>query len=616
MKTRFLFLLLFAFAFQLFSQTDNQKREFRAVWIATVSNIDWPTNKNLTPQQQRNEYINILNQHYSTNINAIIQQIRPSCDAFYPSALEPWSEWLNGTQSAAPNPYYDPLQFMINEVHKRGMEFHAWFNPYRAVLNKNSSSVSASHVSIVHPDWVVTFGNYKWLDPGLPQVRDYVTAVIMDVVRRYDIDGVHFDDYFYPYPQTGVEFGDSATFATYPRGFTNKDDWRRDNVDLLIQMLQDSINSIKPYVKYGMSPFGIWKNNTSDPLGSATAGFESYYGIYADSRKWLEEGWIDYIAPQVYWSFDFTVADYSVLVPWWAQNSFGKHVYIGQGAYKIGTSTQHPGWMDPAEMPKQIRLNRTIPEVNGSIFFSSKSVRANPLHFQDSLKMTLYKYQALPPVMEWKDSIPPLPPVNLQVEMNQYRFSLTWEKPLAAVDGDTAVKFVIYRFEHPDTVNLNDGRFVRFITPKDTNRYFDAMPIDTNKLSVTFAVTSVDRMNNESEPALYTVVLTGVKDEISVVNDFQLFQNYPNPFNPRTKIRFSIPAVESNSGASPQNVLLKVHDVLGREVATLVNEQKAPGSYEVEFDANSIRGGLTSGVYFYKLSAGGRIKIIKMILQK
>ncbi|NCS88974.1 MAG: T9SS type A sorting domain-containing protein, partial [Ignavibacteria bacterium] len=175
---------------------------------------------------------------------------------------------------------------------------------------------------------------------------------------------------------------------------------------------------------------------------------------------------------------------------------------------------------------------------------------------------------------------------------------------------------VIYRFEHPDTVNLNDGRFVRFITPKDTNRYFDAMPIDTNKLSVTFAVTSVDRMNNESEPALYTVVLTGVKDEISVVNDFQLFQNYPNPFNPRTKIRFSIPAVESNSGASPQNVLLKVHDVLGREVATLVNEQKAPGSYEVEFDANSIRGGLTSGVYFYKLSAGGRIKIIKMILQK
>ncbi len=608
MKTKLPLLLLLLFSIQLFSQTDNAKREFRAVWIATVSNIDWPSSKNLTPQEQRNEYINILNQHYAVNINAVVQQIRPSCDAFYPSALEPWSEWLNGTQGLAPSPYYDPLEFMINEAHKRGMEFHAWFNPYRAVVNKNTSSVSSTHVSVVHPEWVVTFGNYKWLDPGLPQVRDYVTAVIMDVVRRYDIDGVHFDDYFYPYPQTGVEFGDSATFAAYPRGFTNKDDWRRDNVNLLLQMLQDSINRVKPFVKFGMSPFGIWKNNTSDPLGSATAGFESYYGIYADCRKWVEEGWVDYIAPQVYWSFDFTVADFSVLANWWNENSFGKHVYIGHGIYKIGTSTQHPNWMDPAEGPNQIRLTRTLPEIKGSILYSSKSVISNPLHFRDSLKLTLYKHQALMPVMEWKDSIPPLPPVNFQVVMNQQRFTLSWEKPPAAVDGDTAIKYVIYRFEHPDTVNLDDGKFIRFITPTDTTKYFDAMPIDTSKQSVTFAVTSVDRLNNESTPALYTITLTSFKDEqAAIVNDFNLYQNYPNPFNPSTKIKYTVP-----DAALPQYIALKIYDVLGRQITMLVNEQKQPGTYEVEFDARS----LPSGVYFYKLIVGGKTDVKKMILEK
>jgi len=246
----------------IYSQTIPPKREFRSVWIATVTNIDWPSSKTLSPSAQRTEYINILNKHKLNGLNAVVTQIRPSCDAFYQSPFEPWSEWLSGTQGVAPNPFYDPLIFMIDETHKRGMEFHAWFNPYRAVVNKNSSSVSSSHVSVVHPDWIREFGNLKLLDPGLPQVREYVAKVIMDVVRRYDIDGVHFDDYFYPYPQTGVVFQDSATFSNYPNGFTNKEDWRRNNVNLLIKALSDSIKAVKPHVKFGISPFAIWKNQS------------------------------------------------------------------------------------------------------------------------------------------------------------------------------------------------------------------------------------------------------------------------------------------------------------------------------------------------------------------
>ena len=273
MKSILINILTFLFlASNFYSQTIPPKREFRSVWIASVTNIDWPSNKNLTPSAQRTEYINILNKHKLNGLNAVVTQIRPSCDAFYQSAIETWSEWLTGTQGVAPNPFYDPLIFTIDETHKRGMEFHAWFNPYRAVLNKNTSSISPTHVSVVHPDWVREYGNLKLLDPGLPQVRNYVASVIMDVVRRYDIDGVHFDDYFYPYPQTGVTFQDSATFANYPNGFTNKDDWRRNNINLLIQMLSDSIKAVKPHVKFGIGPFGIWRNQSSDPLGSATAG--------------------------------------------------------------------------------------------------------------------------------------------------------------------------------------------------------------------------------------------------------------------------------------------------------------------------------------------------------
>ncbi|HEX6914969.1 MAG TPA: family 10 glycosylhydrolase, partial [Chitinophagaceae bacterium] len=246
---------------------DAPKHEFRAVWIATVENIDWPSRKGLPVAQQKEEFIRILDMHYRNGMNAIIMQIRPVADAFYPSTLEPWSEYLNGKQGLPPTPYYDPLQFMIEETHKRGMEFHAWFNPYRAVFHTGASSVSPSHITRIHKDWAVTYGKYKWFDPALPQVREHVARVIRDVVTRYDIDAVHFDDYFYPYKINGRDFPDGKSYALYGKGMS-KADWRRSNVDSIIKLLSETIKAANPRVKFGISPFGIWRNKKQDPRGS------------------------------------------------------------------------------------------------------------------------------------------------------------------------------------------------------------------------------------------------------------------------------------------------------------------------------------------------------------
>ena len=361
LTTLFLFITL-----HITAQTTSPKREFRAAWIAHVANIDWPSSKTLTADAQRLEFTTILDHHKQAGMNAVVVQIRASCDATYPSTIEPWSEWLTGQQGRSPN--YDPLAFMIAETHKRGMEFHAWFNPYRAVVSTTSSNVAASHVSNLHPDWIQTYNTIRLLDPGLPEVRQYVVGVIMDVVRRYDIDAVHFDDYFYPYPQTGFTFADDNTFAANSRGITNKNDWRRDNVDLLIKTVGDSIKSVKKYVKFGISPFGIWKNQSSDQQGSATNGLQSFSDIYGDSRKWIREGLVDYIAPQLYWSMGFTAARYDVLTPWWAANASGRHVYIGQAAYRINNGGTDPAWSQPNLMPNELRLNRSTPQYWAAFF--------------------------------------------------------------------------------------------------------------------------------------------------------------------------------------------------------------------------------------------------------
>ncbi|QHT71219.1 family 10 glycosylhydrolase [Rhodocytophaga rosea] len=496
-KTLYIFILLSTLSNSfLQAQPLPPKRELRGVWIATVANIDWPSQKNLSPAVQQQEFNFILDEHARNGMNAVFVQVRPVADAFYRSKYEPWSEWLTGKQGTEPNPPYDPLSFMIGESHKRGMEFHAWFNPYRATFDTVSSRLSPTHISKQHPEWLLTYAGRKLFDPGLPQVREYIVQVILDVVRNYDVDGIHFDDYFYPYPVAGDTLKDDSTFIKYTDDFASKDDWRRNNVNLLIQMVADSIKSVKPYVKFGVSPFGVWRNKADDPGGSDTrAGQSSFTHLFADSRLWIKHGWVDYILPQVYFSTRFGPVNYKKLTQWWATQTYNRHIYIGHGPYKINKNADST-WFEPQEIPRQIRFNRNTPQVKGSVYFSSKSLMANPNHVQDSLRNDLYKFPALIPTMPWLDSIPPLAPIPEKTHKNRQGITLHWHTPLKAIDGDTAYYYLIYRFNHKENINLEDPGKLLAKLPSPVYSYTDNSVL--SKKRYVYMITAVDRLHNES----------------------------------------------------------------------------------------------------------------------
>ncbi|TAG67753.1 MAG: glycoside hydrolase, partial [Runella slithyformis] len=330
----------------------------RAVWVATVDNIDWPSRKVLSSEQQQQEFIALLNYHKKLGINAVFVQIRAAADAFYAKGNEPWSEWLTGKQGKAPEPFYDPTTFMIEECHKRGIEFHAWLNLNRTT-HKVSKSISSENIGKKRPDWVFEYDGYRLFNFGLPEVRDYITEVTANIVKNYDVDGIHFDDYFYPYTVTGQTLKDEAAFKKYGARFKSKDDWRRNNVDLLIKQISDEITAQKSYVKFGISPFGVWRNKKDDPTGSDTqAGQTSYDNLYADTKKWSKAGWIDYMVPQVYFSTGFDKVPFKNLVNWWLDHTYGRHLYIGQGAYRVGGTERDKAWLSASEFPDQMRFLR------------------------------------------------------------------------------------------------------------------------------------------------------------------------------------------------------------------------------------------------------------------
>ncbi len=391
------FIALFCLLTQLsFSQP---AYEFRGVWIATVDNIDWPQKGMYTVYSQKNEFIRQLDQHQRNGMNAVIAQVRPAADAFYPSSLEPWSEWLTGVQGRSPSPFYDPLQFMIEETHKRGMEFHAWLNPYRANFNIHSASIASNHITRIHPEWFLNYGDKKYFDPGNKQAQQHVVNVVKDIVKRYDIDGIHMDDYFYPYRIAGKEFPDDASYKKSGSKLS-KDDWRRSNVDSIIKAINIAIKEEKSYCKFGISPFGVWRNKEADPDGSNTkAGVTNYDDLYADILLWLEEGWIDYVAPQLYWEIGHKLADYQELINWWSHHSYGRHVYIGHGIYR--SNERSIAWKNPNELPNQLKLLRQTPNVQGSIYFSSTSFDRNPNGWNDSLRNNYYRTPAMIPEMNW-----------------------------------------------------------------------------------------------------------------------------------------------------------------------------------------------------------------------
>ncbi|MFD1630318.1 glycoside hydrolase family 10 protein [Pseudopedobacter beijingensis] len=487
----FIFLFILAFS-KVFSQ-DNPKREFRGVWVATVKNIDWPSKPGLSTELQKEELIWIFDEHQKNGMNAIMFQVRPSADAFFAKGQELWSAFLSGEQGKAPQPFYDPLAFAIEEAHKRGMELHAWFNPYRATTDNNEKLVSKDHITFKKPEWFFTYGNKKYFNPGLPEVRQYINKVVMEVVRHYDIDGVHFDDYFYPYPDKEL-MPDTLTFKQYAYGIKNIADWRRHNVDLLIKDIGDSIKSVKKYVKYGISPSAIYRNSQDPEIGSSTSGFEHYSQLYADTKKWIKVGWIDYINPQLYFPFNYAPAAYEKLVDWWAKQSYGRHVYIGHGIYRLNEKKN--GWDDPTQMPRQIRYLRQNSNIGGSLYFSSKSLTNNMAAFQDSLRANLYNTVALVPQMPWLDHTPPLPPLKLR----KYKNTLVWNKPYTVRDGESAYGYVVYRVKSGEKMDITQSRnILKVIFGTENTNFTDTTAKPYQKYIYT--VTAIDRLKNESQPA-------------------------------------------------------------------------------------------------------------------
>ncbi|MHA6629712.1 glycoside hydrolase family 10 protein [Pseudonocardia sichuanensis] len=343
----------------------------RAVWISTVENIDWPSRPGLPVAEQQREYRTLLDDAERLGLNTVMVQVRPTADALWPSTHEPWSHWLTGTQGQDPG--YDPLEFLVEETHERGMQFHAWFNPFRVSKQADPGQLVPEHPARQHPDWVFGYGGQLYYDPGVPEVREFVADVVLDAVERYDVDAVHFDDYFYPYPADGAPIPDEETFAAHGSGDVG--DWRRGNVNRFVQDVSERLNALDRDVAFGISPFGIWRNRSADPSGSDTSGLQSYDATYADSATWVREEWVDHIVPQVYWEIGHPSADYAALVPWWADLVSGTDValYIGQAAYKTGTT---PAW-DDAELTEHLTFNEEHRDVDGDVYFSARSLTSN-----------------------------------------------------------------------------------------------------------------------------------------------------------------------------------------------------------------------------------------------
>ncbi len=457
----------------------NHRREFRGVWVTTAWNLDWPSKPGLTVAQQKAELISILERIKELNLNALIFQVRVEGDAFYSSQLEPWSEWLTGKQGKAPEPFYDPLEFAIAESHKRNIELHAWFNPYRAKASLNSPPSVAPHIAVTHPEVVYKYGADLWMDPGSLIVQDLTYKVILDVVRRYDVDGIQLDDYFYPYPVTGENFPDEQTYAAYLNngGTLSLADWRRENVNQMVRRLAEGIRAEKHYVKFGIAPFGIYRPGQPAQI----RGLDAYELLYADSKKWLEEGWVDYLCPQIYWRIDPPAQSYPVLLQWWTENNpKRKHIYTGNKLSSLdGTS-----WT-VEEITKQVEISRNLVDrlSLGNILYSMKDLLSNRQGIVDSLKASTYIQPALIPIMQWIDATPPPIPTGVNLKNGN---QLIWN----------------------NTANYDTRSWTLYQQNGDNWMLAKILPVATNTVVLTpgtYALCAVDRMGNESAGVVVTV---------------------------------------------------------------------------------------------------------------
>lgn len=474
----------------LYSQVP--KREFRAVWVATVSNIDWPSQPGLNTAEQKSEIISILDLHRANGINAIILQVRPTADAIYPSELEPWTRFLTGEQGVAPEPWYDPLEFWIRESHRRGMELHAWFNPYRVRMSLKDS-LADKHIAREHPEWCFDYGGKTNFSPANPRVREFLTSVVLDVVRRYDIDAVHFDDYFYPYAVAGEAIPDSLEFSLlgdtlfpeYPG------QWRRQNVDAIIEMLHLAIKAEKPWVKFGISPFGVWRNRSEDPTGSETAaGISNYDGLYADVLKWQREGWLDYLMPQIYWRDDHPVAGFSNLAYWWNDFSYGRSLYVGMAPYRISRDSKYKMWKKEKYFLRQIELLRELDGVEGYGFFSSKHFfRPDLAKLNSRLRKKYCSHPALVPEMPWIDARAPSAPFNL----SRAGDLLMWDILESEDEMERSRFYVLYRYKPGENSKLRRAENILQVCGDPFMEFNEGLEPGV------YRVSALDRLNNESQ---------------------------------------------------------------------------------------------------------------------
>ena len=468
----------------------NPKHELRAAWITTFTNLDWPSKKGLSDNEQKQEFIRLLDELQINKINCVVVQVRAAGDAFYPSKFAPWSEYLSGKQGVAPN--YDPLQFMVEQCHQRNMEFHAWLNPFRAVSSTQFSSVSENNLYNKHPEWFFKYGSSIYFNPGIKEARQHILNVVGEIVNNYDVDAIHFDDYFYPYSIEGEFINDAAAYKKHSADFPSLHDWRRNNINELIKETSALIKFTKPYVKFGVSPLAFWRNKKQDPQGSETQSAQtSYDNLYCDTRKWLQNGWIDYVVPQLYWSRKSPYASYRNLLNWWTSHDYKGHIYIGQALFRLEDETKQ-GYR-VSEVLEQIKLNRLESDVHGNIFFRAKTFRNNVQSIQDSLQSSLYKYPALIPPMKWIDSVPPCAPQHLKIKVSEEGALLKWKPAETKADDDGACYYVVYRFAKNDVVNIAAAKNIAAIVRQTV--YFDS---GKNKGDFQYVVTAVDRLHNES----------------------------------------------------------------------------------------------------------------------
>jgi uncharacterized lipoprotein YddW (UPF0748 family) len=467
-------------------------REFRGVWVATVANIDWPSNKGLSTARQQKELLAILDQAVELRLNAIVLQVRPMADALYASKLEPWSEFLTGRLGKPPEPFYDPLEFAVREAHARGLELHAWFNPYRAHHPSASSAIPDDHIVKKRPDLAKPYGKHRWMNPTHKDVQDHSITVILDVASRYDIDGVHLDDYFYPYKESDTEkkiipFPDDDTWTDYQRGGgkLSRDDWRRDAVNRFVERMYKEVKAAKPWVKVGISPFGIWR--PGNPRG--IVGFDQYAELYADARLWLNEGWIDYFTPQLYWPIKQEKQSYPRLLEWWAgENKQGRHLWPGNIPSRV-TGTEK-GW--PAvEIADQVKATRKQEGATGNIHFSMKPLMHNTGGVADALK-TVYTEPALVPASPWlKDKPAGKPRLEWQGEDERRTLRIRPADDTTAGAGDGVVRLYVVR-------SLAGKRWTVQLQPADGAK---AVTVRFAEPPEKVMVSAINRVGTESESA-------------------------------------------------------------------------------------------------------------------